>query len=90
MHDSDGDDLYSFRVLADPDVFQFKGKKEPLYFFAFDDQNKDLAFQPGEPFARNTGAGPVAPNTGTTNDIRLVISADSASREDYPPRPRGR
>ena len=84
MHDSDGADLYSFRVLADPDVFEFKGKKEPLYFFAFDDQNKDLAFQPGEPFARNTGAGPVAPNTGTTNDSHLVISADSASREDYP------
>jgi len=84
MHDSDGTDIYSYRVMSGPGDFQFKGEKKPLYFFAFDDRNKDLAFQPGEPFARNTPAGPVDPNAGGTDDIRLVISADSISRQDYP------
>lgn len=84
MHDSDGNDIYSFRVMSGPGEFQVKGEKKPLYFFAFDDQNKDLAFQPGEPFARNTPAGPVDPNTGPTDNIRIVISSDSASAADYP------
>ena len=84
MHDNDGNDIYSFRVMSGPGEFQVKGEKKPLYFFAFDDQNKDLAFQPGEPFARNTPTGPVDPNAGPTNNIRIVISGDSVSAADYP------
>jgi len=84
MRDRDGNDIYSFRVMPGPGEFQVKGEKKPLYFFAFDDQNKDLAFQPGEPFARNTPAGPVDPNTGSTDNIRIVISGDSVSAADYP------
>jgi pimeloyl-ACP methyl ester carboxylesterase len=84
MHDDDGNNIYSFRVMSGPGNFQFKGEKKPLYFFAFDDQNKDLAFQPGEPFARNTPAGPVDPNVGATDDIRIVISGNSVSAADYP------
>jgi len=84
MYDAQGDDVYSYRVLPGPGEFQFKGKPEPLYFFAFDDQNKDLAFQPGEPYARNAGGGPVDPSTGSTDDIRLVLATDSAGSSDYP------
>jgi pimeloyl-ACP methyl ester carboxylesterase len=84
MHDRDGNDIYSFRVMSGPGGFQFKAQKKPLYFFAFDDQNKDFVFQPGEPFARNTPAGFVDPNTGPTNNIRIVISGDSVSAVDYP------
>jgi pimeloyl-ACP methyl ester carboxylesterase len=84
MHDRDGNDIYSFRVMSGPGDFQFKGEKTPLYFFAFDDQNKDFAFQPGEPFARNTPAGPVDPNNGPTDNIGIVIGSDSVSAVDYP------
>ena len=84
MHDNDGNDIYSFRVMSGAGEFQIKAEKKPLYFFAFDDQNKDLAFQPGEPFARNTPTGPVDPNAGPTNNIRIVISGDSVSAADYP------
>ncbi len=84
MQDRDGNDIYSFRVMSGPGDFQFKAQKKPLYFFAFDDQNKDFVFQPDEPFARNTPAGPVDPNVGRTNDIRIVISGDSVSAADYP------
>ena len=84
MHDRDGNDIYGFRVMSGPGDFQFKAQKKPLYFFAFDDQNKDFVFQPGEPFTRNTPAGPVDPNAGPTNNIRMVISGDSVSAADYP------
>lgn len=84
MNDREGNDIYSFRVMPGPGNFQFKAEKKPLYFFAFDDQNKDFVFQPGEPFARNTTAGPVDPNAGSTDDIRIVISGDSVSSVDYP------
>ena len=84
MYDAQGDDIYSYRVLPGPGGFQFKGKPEPLYFFAFDDQNKDMAFQPDEPYARNAGAGPVDPSAGSTDDIRLVLTPESADSSDYP------
>ena len=84
MYDVQGDDIYSYRIMPGPGEFLIKGKPEPLYFFAFDDQNKDMAFQPGEPFARNAGGGPVDPSTGSTDDIRLVISPDSAGNPDFP------
>ena len=84
MHDGEGNDIYSFRVMSGPGDFQFKAEKKPLYFFAFDDQNKDFVFQPGEPFARNTPSGPVDPQAGSTNDIRIVIDGKSASAVNYP------
>jgi len=84
LRDHDGNEIYTFRMMAGPGDFLVKGEKKPLYFFAFDDQNKDLVFQPGEPFARNTPAGPVDPNTGPTDNIRIEISGDSASASDYP------
>jgi pimeloyl-ACP methyl ester carboxylesterase len=83
MRDHDGKDIYTFRMMAGPGDFLIKGQKKPLYFFAFDDQNKDLVFQRGEPYARNTPAGPVDPNAGSTDNIRIVIG-DSISATDYP------
>lgn len=84
MQDNEGNDTYAFRVMSGPREFVFKAAKEPLYFFAFDDRNKDLAFQSDEPYGRNAPAGPVDPATGRTDDIRIVITPASTENQDFP------
>jgi pimeloyl-ACP methyl ester carboxylesterase len=84
LFDNDGQDLYSFRVLAGPGDFHFKGAQKPLWFFAFDDKNKDLKFQPGEPHGRNMPAGPVVPTSNLTENIAITIKPNSSAQQGYP------
>lgn len=84
LFDEDGQELYSFRALAGPGDFSFKGAQKPLYFFAFDDRNKDLRFQPDEPYGWNSPAGPVTPTSDQVANISITVKQSSPARSDFP------
>ena len=84
LFDNDGQDLYSFRALAGAGDFSFKGAQKPLYFFAFDDRNKDLRFQPDEPYGWNRPAGPVTPTSDRVENIAITIKQHPPAQSDFP------
>ena len=84
LHDSDGKEIYAFRVLAGPGDFSFKGPQEPLYFFAFADINKDLKFQADEPHGRSEPARSVTPTSDVVDNIAITIKPASIARTELP------
>jgi pimeloyl-ACP methyl ester carboxylesterase len=85
LGEKDGSDVYAYRVLVTPGDFHFFADERTLYFFAYIDENRDLSFQPGEPFGWGGEGAAFDPRTGATDAIRISITADSRDRTDYPP-----
>ncbi len=85
MRDSEGSDLFAYRVMSGPGDFDFKSEDQTLYFFAFDDLNMDFTFQPGEPFGWNARTGSLDPVSAPADDIRIAITAASSEQQNYPP-----
>ncbi len=82
MQDRDAERITSFRMMAGPGAFEIRAARSPNYFFAFADLNKDLQFQPQEPYGWAGQATAFAPASNTTRDIDINISAEP--RLPYP------
>ena len=76
LDDADAGQITSFRMMSGPGVFEIRAAKTPTYFFAFADLNKDLRFQPDEPYGWAGGARPIAPTGNATVDIDILISEE--------------
>lgn len=75
LEDADAERITSFRMMSRPGVFEIRSAKMPMYFFAFADMNKDLRFQPGEPYGWAAGGDALVPTDDATRDIDILISA---------------
>lgn len=76
LDDQDAQKITSFRMLSGPGVFEIRSHHRPTYFFAFADLNKDLRFQPDEPYGWALQAAAVIPSGDSTEGIDIVIGAD--------------
>lgn len=84
MADPAAENIISFRMLAGEGAFEIRQAKEPAWFFAFADLNKDLRFQPGEPHGWAAGGNAVNVGERATRGVDIVISRDGAAT--YPTR----
>lgn len=85
MRDSEGRDVFAYRVMSGPSDFDFKAEDQTLYFFAFDDLNMDFTFQPGEPFGLSSRTGSGDPVSAPADNILIAITAASSAQQNYPP-----
>lgn len=83
LEDREAANITSFRMMSGPGVFEIRMEKSPNYFFAFGDMNKDLRFQPDEPYAWAAAGEAVIPTNGATFNVDITIGA-----ADQPPFPR--
>jgi pimeloyl-ACP methyl ester carboxylesterase len=81
----EGNDIAGFRMLAGPGPFELKLEAVPVYFFAFDDLNKDLRFQSNEPYGWAAGGEPVVPAEVDTTNINFSIDTVAETQAAYPP-----
>jgi pimeloyl-ACP methyl ester carboxylesterase len=84
LEDGDAEKITSFRMMSGPGVFEIRTARLPSYFFAFGDLNKDLRFQPDEPYAWAAGGQAVIPSGNATYNIDIVIG--SANQPPFPQR----
>ena len=84
MADPAAENIISFRMLAGGGEFEIRQAREPAWFFAFADLNKDLRFQPGEPYGWAAGGNAVAPGKRETSGVDIVIAR--RSQPTYPTR----
>lgn len=82
LEDADAAGITSFRMMSGAGVYEIRSARTPTYFFAFADLNKDLSFQPGEPFGWAAGGEALIPVDDATRNIDILISADEQAR--YP------
>lgn len=67
--------IVSFRMLSGEGVFEIRRPREPTWFFAFADLNKDLRFQADEPYGWAGHGEAIEPGSGDTNGVDIVIGA---------------
>lgn len=84
MNDHEAENIVSFRMLSGEGAFEIRRTREPSWFFAFADLNKDLRFQPGEPFGWAAGGAAVVPTNSETRGVDIMIS--NSSEPGYPER----
>lgn len=84
MRDHRGEGIASFRMMSGTGRFEIILEAVPLYFFAFDDLNKDLRFQADEPYGWAARGQPVIPSEVETNDIEISIDAVADDQPMYP------
>ncbi|MDH3349900.1 MAG: hypothetical protein OEM51_00015 [Gammaproteobacteria bacterium] len=84
LEDRQAEKITSFRMMSGPGVFEIRTAKLPNYFFAFGDLNKDLRFQPDEPYAWAAAGEAVMPTNRATYNVDIVIGA--ANQPDFPER----
>ena len=75
MDDGDGESIISFRMLSGEGVFEIRRDKEPTWFFAFADLNKDLRFQADEPYGWAANGEAVIPRDPETRRVDITIGA---------------
>ena len=85
MHGREGEGISGFRMLSGPGPFELRLEPVPVYFFAFDDLNKDLRFQSDEPYGWAAQGEAVVPAEADTNDIDISIDAVAENQQAYPP-----
>ena len=79
MDDAKAERIVSFRMLSGEGVFEIRRPRAPTWFFAFADLNKDLRFQPDEPYGWAAGASAIAPAGAETRGIDITIGAAGQS-----------
>ncbi len=83
LADAEAENITSFRMMSGPGVFEIRSTRTPTYFFAFADLNKDLRFQPEEPYGWAAGGEALIPVDDATRNIDILISSDVQT--EYPP-----
>ena len=86
MHGQQGEGIAGFRMLSGPGPFELRLEPVPVYFFAFDDLNKDLRFQSDEPYGWAAEGQPITPAEADTTNIDFSIDAVADNQPPYPPR----
>jgi hypothetical protein len=84
LEDRDAEKITSFRMMSGPGIFEIRTARLPNYFFAFGDINKDLRFQPDEPYGWAAAGQAVIPTNSATYDVDIVIG--SANQAPVPQR----
>lgn len=84
MHDTEAEDIVSFRMLGDPGVFEIRANALPTHFFAFSDVNRDLMFQVDEPYGWAKNARALDPGREQTDQIRIVIGHADETKPTWP------
>jgi len=74
LADPDAERITSFRMMSGHGVFEIRSSRTPTYFFAFADLNKDLRFQPGEPYGWAAGGNALTPVKDATRNVDILIS----------------
>ena len=74
MADPAAESIISFRMLAGGGEFEIRQAREPAWFFAFADLNKDLRFQPDEPYGWAAGGDAIIPGERATRGVDIVIA----------------
>lgn len=82
LHDPSAGNIVSFRMLEGEGSFEIRQTRAPAWFFAFADLNKDLRFQPSEPFGWAADGNPVMPSGKGTRGVDIVLSRQEQA--DYP------
>lgn len=82
MDDGSGESITSFRMLSGEGAFEIRRDKEPTWFFAFADLNKDLRFQADEPYGWAANGEAVIPRDPETRRVDITIGA--AGQAPYP------
>ena len=80
MLDPQGDKVEKFELLYGPGSFEIRLMPEPTYFFGFNDLNRDLSFQVGEPYGWAANVGALGPG----QEVQIHIEADSAKPGPIP------
>ncbi len=83
LNDRDAAHIVSFRMLSDEGVFEIRRPREPTWFFAFADINKDLRFQADEPYGWASEGSAIVPGNRETRDIDIRIIENSSAA--FPP-----
>ncbi len=73
LDDPEAELIVSFRMLSGEGVFEIRRPREPAWFFAFADLNKDLRFQADEPYGWAGRGKAIEPGSGDTIGIDIVI-----------------
>ena len=84
MHDLDGSDIASFRLLGAPGVFEIRSVAEPTRFFAFADTNRDLMYQAGEAYGWAAGGHAFDPTKESTVNVHVEISDSPEDQPTFP------
>lgn len=82
LQDRQAEKITSFRMMSGPGVFEIRAARTATYFFAFADLNKDLKFQPDEPYGWAADAQAVTPRNYATYNVDIVIGG--ANQPPYP------
>jgi pimeloyl-ACP methyl ester carboxylesterase len=82
LDDPQANRIESFRMLSGEGVFEIRRPKEPTWFFAFADLNKDLRFQTNEPYGWAANGEAVVPHEPETRHVDIRIGA--AGQAPYP------
>lgn len=84
MHDLDGSDIASFRVLGAPGVFEIRSNAVPTRFFAFADTNRDLMYQVGEAYGWAAAGRAFDPAHESTVDVHIEVGHSVADQPAFP------
>jgi len=82
LEDREAERIISFRMMSGPGVFEIRSARSPTWFFAYADMNKDLRFQPDEPYGWASQAQAFTPTSDATYNVDIVIGS-----ADQPPFP---
>ena len=79
LEDGQAEKITSFRMLAGSGIFEIRTVKQPRYFFAFADMNKDLRFQADEPYGWAANAQALTPRGSETSGVDIRISLQNSA-----------
>jgi pimeloyl-ACP methyl ester carboxylesterase len=83
LHDPEGRAISGFTFGTRPTTFDMLLKSDPTWFFAYNDTNRDLRFQHGEPYGW-AEPRPIDPKSDQDRLVRIVIRPDSTQHEAPP------
>jgi pimeloyl-ACP methyl ester carboxylesterase len=83
LHDPEGREVSGFTFGTKPTTFDMLLESKPTWFFAYNDNNRDLRFQHGEPYGW-ADPRPIDPEGDPDRLVRIVIRPDSTQREAPP------
>lgn len=75
IDDGDAGSIVSFRMLSGEGAFEIRREREPTWFFAFADLNKDLRFQADEPYGWAADGAAIIPRSPETRRVDIMIGA---------------
>ncbi len=84
LHDRQGNSVARLHIMSGPGQFEIRSDPTPMFFFAFEDLNKDLRYQVDEPYGWAADGRALDASKEDTDNIKITISLATPEQPAIP------